>query len=182
MRSYACRGRRLPWREASTALSFESNLSTHHLSLRSGRYLVAKLRRLGAGLPGATHCVRFRPRRCRTTARATLVTSRTANPHFSKRLKSPNSQVASRRKHTRCRRRREPKDGPHEVQDRKAEPVNAAHADRHRTDDAQAVHKAHADDQQHGVAIEQAGNPLKARAQFGPRPTSRAPPNRPMPK
>jgi hypothetical protein len=37
------RGRRLPWREVVNAPSFEGDLSTHYLSLRDARYLVAKL-------------------------------------------------------------------------------------------------------------------------------------------
>src|SRR5262245_48404849 len=36
-------GRRLPWREVFNAPSFEGELSTHYLSLPSGRYFVAKL-------------------------------------------------------------------------------------------------------------------------------------------
>ena len=45
------RGRRLPWREASNALSFEGDVSTYYLSLPSGRYFVATL-----GAPGNALC------------------------------------------------------------------------------------------------------------------------------
>jgi hypothetical protein len=41
------RGRRLPWREVCNAPSFEGDLSTYYLTLRSERYFVAQL--LGPG-------------------------------------------------------------------------------------------------------------------------------------
>jgi hypothetical protein len=61
MRSYTCRGRRLPWREVANAPSLEGDLSTYYLTLKDERYFVAKLRRLGAGLTRANTLRAFSP-------------------------------------------------------------------------------------------------------------------------